>query len=62
MTLKKISAKRREEAEELLDLARVAQAEFWRLLSPLEANLGVEIESTIDLRDANIETLLNPIQ
>lgn len=60
--MKKISAKRREKAEDLLDLARVAQAEFWRSLSPLEASLGVEIESTIDLRDANIDTLLNPIQ
>lgn len=61
MALKKISERRRKEAEDLLDLARVAQAEFWRSLSPLEASLGVEIESTVDLRDASVDTLLNPI-
>jgi hypothetical protein len=59
--MKKPSAKRLEEARDLLDLARVAQAEFWRSLSPLEACLGVEIDSTTDLRDADIGTLLNPI-
>lgn len=60
--MKKISRKNREDAEDLLDLARVAQAEFWRSLSPLETHLGIEIDSTIDLRDADIEALLNPNQ
>jgi len=59
--MKKLSMKRREEAEDLLEASRVAQTEFWRSLSDLESCLGIEIESTIDLRDVKIEDLLNPV-
>ena len=59
--MKKLPIKRREEAECLLEAARVAQAEFWRSFSDLESCLGIEIESTIDLRDTNIEDLLDPV-
>lgn len=60
--MKKLSMKRREEAECLLEATRVAQAEFWSSLSDLESCLGIEIESTIDLRAANIEDLLDPVR
>ena len=59
--MKKLSTKRREEAECLLEATRVAQAEFWNSLSDLESYLGIEIESTIDLRGANIEDLIDPV-
>ncbi|HTB96248.1 MAG TPA: hypothetical protein VK716_04520 [Terracidiphilus sp.] len=48
------------QAEYLLQLARAAQAEFWRSLLDFESFVGVEIESTIDLRDATLEHLLDP--
>lgn len=59
--MKKLSMKRRE-AEGLLDVARVAQAQFWRSLSDLESCLGIEIESMIDLRDTNIEDLFDTVR
>jgi hypothetical protein len=54
--------KRRDEAENLLEAARVTQTEFWNSLRDLESCLRIEVNSTIDLRDANIETLLDPIR
>jgi hypothetical protein len=53
-----VSEKHREEAEDALAATRVAQAEFWRSLRELESCLGVELDSTIDFRDANLEILL----
>jgi len=59
--VKKLSMKRRDEAEYLLEAARIAQTEFWNSLRDLESCLRIEVNSTTDLRDANIETLLDPI-
>lgn len=53
-----ISAKRRERAEDVLAATRVAQCDFWKILSDLESCLGMELDSTIDFRDATVDTLL----
>lgn len=58
--MNELQENRREETEDLLETARVAQAEFWRSLRDLESLAGVEIESTIDLRDLTLEHLLDP--
>lgn len=55
-----IPRKRREQAEDLLQLARVAQTEFWRSLLDLESIAGIEIQGTIDLRDITLGQLLDP--
>ena len=60
--MKKLSMKRRDEAEYLLEAARIAQTEFWNSLRDLESCLRIEVNSTTDLRDANIATLLDPIK
>jgi hypothetical protein len=52
-----LPTERREQAEDALAATRVAQAEFWRSLSELESCLGIELDSTIDFRDADLETL-----
>jgi hypothetical protein len=53
-----LSAKHREHVEDALAATRIAQAEYWRSLGELEACLGVELDSTMDFRDAELETLL----
>lgn len=53
-----LSKERREEAEDALAATRVAQAEFWRSLGKLESCLNVELESTWDFRDTELEFLL----
>jgi len=58
MTLAVVSAKHREQAEDALEATRIAQAEFWRSLSELETYLNTELDSTVDFRDATLETLL----
>lgn len=58
--MRRLSEKRRRKAEDILDAARDAQAEFWRSLSQLESYLRIEIESIIDLRDVSLEDLLDP--
>ena len=58
--MKRLSSRRLADAEVHLDAARVAQSEFWKALSDLETCLGIEIESSIDLRDASLEDLLEP--
>jgi hypothetical protein len=42
----------------LLNEAVDAQAHYWDLLSDLEGQLGIEIESTQDLETMTIESLL----
>jgi len=54
----RFSKKRRELAEDALDTTRVAQDEFWRSLKELETYLGIELDSTIDFKDTDLETLL----
>jgi hypothetical protein len=57
--MKRLSSRHIAEAESHLETARQAQAYFWSALSDLETCLRVEIESTIDLRDARLEDLLD---
>ena len=54
----RLSAKRRERAEDTLATVRIAQADFWKSLSDLESCLGIELESTVDFRDTELKTLL----
>ncbi len=54
----KISPTKREQAEDALAATRVAQAEFWKALRDLESCLKTELDSTIDFRDADLDTLL----
>jgi hypothetical protein len=58
----RLSPKRLQEAEDLLELSRVAQTEYWQSLTSLEACLHIEIDSTIDLSNADLEILLRPVQ
>ena len=58
MTLRSLSTRRREQAEDALAAARVAQTEFWISLGDLESCLGVELDSTVDLRDTELDFLL----
>lgn len=58
MELKLLATRNRERAEDALAATRVAQAEFWRSLGELESCLGIELDSTVDFRDAGLETLL----
>lgn len=51
--------KRREEAESALAATLVAQDEFWRCLQNLEFCLRIELDSTVDFRDVQIDSLLN---
>jgi hypothetical protein len=53
----RLSSSHLAEAEFRLEIARLAQAEFWRTLKSLEHCLGVEVESTIDLRDIHVQDL-----
>lgn len=58
MELKRLSMRNRERAKDALAVTRVSQAEFWKSLGELESCLGIELDSTVDFRDANLETLL----
>ena len=59
-TVKRLSSSYLAEAGFRLEIARLAQAEFWRTLKSLEHCLGVEVESTIDLRDIHVQDLRDP--
>jgi hypothetical protein len=48
----------KEKADQLLEAAKLAQHAFWDALSELEAELDIEIDSTNDLADIDVEMLL----
>lgn len=54
----RLSAKRRERAEDALAIVRIAQAEFWKSLGELESCLGIELDSALDFRDTELKLLL----
>jgi hypothetical protein len=54
------SIRRRSAAVEALESTRAAQTVFWKALGRLEKALGRELTSTIDFRETDIETLLDP--
>ena len=58
--MKTLSSRHLAEAAFRLEIARLAQAEFWKALRDLENCLGLQVESTIDLRDARAQDLLDP--
>jgi len=57
--LRSLSAKHRELAEDALEATRLAQDGFWKSLGELESRLGIELDSTVDFRDTNLDVLLN---
>ena len=54
---KDASTDTRSAAEQLLDKAAQQQTDFWETLSQLEAELGIEIESTSDLQGMTVDDL-----
>jgi hypothetical protein len=47
-----------DDADKLLLQARELQTAFWSALNALEAELGIEIDSTTDLEDVTVERLM----
>ena len=55
-----LSIRRRASVLAALEATRAAQAEFWRSLSKLEKELRIELPSTVDFRDLDIDILSSP--
>lgn len=60
--MRPLSKQHRERAEDAFAPLCVTQTEFWRALGELESCLGIELDSTVDFRDTNIDLLLQNVR